>query len=75
MAEQAAEAADDKFKGHKRPHELIPDHIKDREKIEVCLQLSMACVLLCLALFHTNRPSSMGSRSKCFLSAIGAFSH
>lgn len=39
MAEQEAEAGADKYKGHKRPHELIPDYIKDREKIDVSVQL------------------------------------
>lgn len=41
MAEQGAEAGEDKYKGHKRPHELIPDYIKDREKIDVSVQLCM----------------------------------
>jgi hypothetical protein len=40
MAEQEAEAGADKYKGHKRPHELIPDYIKDRGKIDVGVQLS-----------------------------------
>lgn len=35
MAEQGADAGEDKYKGHKRPHELIPAYIKDKEKIDV----------------------------------------
>lgn len=40
MAEAAAAAegtAEDKYRGHKRPHELIPSHIRDKEKIDVSL--------------------------------------
>lgn len=39
MAEAAAAAAEgtaeDKYRGHKRPHELIPSHIRDKKKIDV----------------------------------------
>lgn len=41
MAEAAPAAAEasaaDKYRGHKRPHELIPSHIRDKEKIDVSL--------------------------------------
>lgn len=30
-----AQDTKDSSKAHKRPHELIPDYIKDREKIDV----------------------------------------
>jgi hypothetical protein len=38
-AAAAAEPASDKIKNHLRPHELIPEHIKSREKIDVSIAL------------------------------------
>lgn len=40
MAAEVADAAEDRYKGHKRPHELIPGYVKDKEKIEVSMMLS-----------------------------------
>jgi hypothetical protein len=78
MAEQGAEAGEEKYKGHKRPHELIPDYIKDREKIDVsgklCTSLAgthMSQVLL-LAWFRTiNAASNLADVIPC-LSLISA---
>jgi hypothetical protein len=39
MAAEGADAAEDKYKGHKRPHELIPGYIRDKERIEVSIML------------------------------------
>jgi hypothetical protein len=46
-AAAAAEPASDKLKNHMRPHELIPEHIKSREKIDVSIvQLQLKELLL-----------------------------
>lgn len=41
--EQNADAANanaaPQRKEHKKPHELIPQHVKDRDKIEVCVSV------------------------------------
>lgn len=58
-AAAGADATGDKHKGHKRPHELIPDYIKSRDKIDVSVSVSAVVYGCCYSTQHATLLTSM----------------
>lgn len=64
-AAAGAEPASDKLKNHLRPHELIPEHIKSREKIDVSIaQLPLKLVLCVCPIQPVAASSSLQGRAQ-----------
>jgi hypothetical protein len=64
MAAEGADAAEDKYKGHKRPHELIPGYVKDKEKMEVSTSMMQ---LLLVLLWGPHLPFLLVLAQECIL--------